>query len=59
MYIYIYIHNQILPQAINHFSFPASEMHDPQFSFMNVLLQFLHNHTGNFNSHLMRPSTNP
>lgn len=25
---------------------------------MYVLLQFPHNHTGNFNSHLMRPSTN-
>lgn len=40
------------------FPFPASETHDPQFSFMYVLLQFPHNHTGNFNSHLMRPSTN-
>lgn len=34
--------------------FPASEMHDPQFGFMYVLLQFPQNHTGNFNSHLKR-----
>lgn len=34
--------------------FPASEMHDPQFGFTYVLLQFPHNHTGNFNSHLKR-----